>query len=151
MPVIEIHEESPLKTEIRRVIGEADAHAMSLYAAESNHLVSPEDLVTQGARFFVARADGVAVGCAALLRDGAEGELKRMFVLERARGIGVGKALLQAVEDAAREDGVTVLRLESGIHNTEALALYHRAGYVSRGPFGAYQPDPVSVFMEKGL
>lgn len=151
MPVVEINEELPLRAEIRRLIANADAHAQSLYPPESNHLVSAEDLVAQGVRFFVARADGVAVGCAALRRDGAEGELKRMFVLERARGMGVGRAILQAVEAAARGDGIRVLLLETGTRNVEALGLYRRSGYVERGPFAAYGADPVSVYMEKQL
>ncbi len=151
MAVVEINEESPLKGEIRRLIAEADAYAESLYPPESNHLVSPENLVAEGVRFFVARADGVAVGCAALRRNATAGELKRMFVLERARGMGVGRAILKAVEAAGRADGVAVLRLETGTRNTEALGLYRRAGYAERGPFGAYSADPVSVFMEKQL
>jgi len=151
MAVIEINEESPVRGEIKRLIAEADAYATSLYPPDSNHLVSAEDLVAQGVRFFVARADGVAVGCAALRRDGTEGELKRMFVLERARGMGVGRAILQAVEAAARADGVQVLRLETGVRNVEALGLYRRSGYAERGPFAAYGADPVSIYMEKPL
>ena len=151
MAVVEINEESPLRGEIRRLIAEADAYATSLYPPESNHLVGPDYLAADGARFFVARADGVAVGCAALRRNGGEGELKRMFVLERARGMGIGRAILGAVEAAARADGVAALRLETGPRNTEALGLYRRAGYAECGPFGGYAADPVSVFMEKHL
>ena len=47
--------------------------------------------------------------------------------------------------------GMTVLWLETGIHQPEALRLYERAGYVRREPFGSYQPDSLSVFMEKRL
>lgn len=151
MAVIEINEESPLRREIGRLIAEADAYATSLYPPESNHLTSAEDLAAEGVRFFVARADGVAVGCAALRRDGADGELKRMFVLERARGIGIGRAILQAVEAAARADGITVLRLETGTQNTEALGLYRRFDYVECEPFGGYGADAFSVFMAKPL
>jgi putative acetyltransferase len=43
------------------------------------------------------------------------------------------------------------LRLETGIHQPEALGLYRAAGFVERGPFGPYRPDPLSVFMEKPL
>ena len=42
-----------------------------------------------------------------------------------------------------------MLRLETGIHNTEALALYRRAGFAECAAFGDYAPDPLSVFMEK--
>jgi putative acetyltransferase len=149
MAVVEINEESPQRGEIRRLLAEADAYSQALYPPESRHPVTAEELAAPGVRFFVARADGVPVGCAALIRDGEAGELKRMFVLERARGIGVGRAILKAVEAAAVADGMTRLRLESGIHNHEALGLYRRAGYAERGPFAAYQPDPLSVFLEK--
>jgi putative acetyltransferase len=151
MAVIEVNEESPTRVEITRLISEADQYALSLYPPKSNHLPGAEDLVAAGARFFVARADGVIVGCAALLRDGTEGEVKRMFVREHARGMGVGRAILRALEDAARDDGVNVLRLESGFRNAEALGLFRRVGFIDRGPFGAHRADPVSVFMEKHL
>ena len=151
MAVIEINEEPPTRGEIRRLIAEADAYATALYPPDSNHLVSAEDLQAEGVRFFVARADGVAVGCGALRRNGTQGEVKRMFVLERARGLGVGRAILTALEAAALADGVIVLRLETGTRNNEALGLYRRSGYVERGPFGGYAADPVSVFMEKVL
>jgi putative acetyltransferase len=47
------------------------------------------------------------------------------------------------------EAGQSLLRLETGIDNHEALALYERQGFVRRGPFGDYREDPLSVFMEK--
>ena len=43
------------------------------------------------------------------------------------------------------------MRLETGIHQAEALALYRRAGYAERGPFGEYAPDPLSHFFEKNI
>ncbi len=88
----------------------------------------------------VARADdGTALGCGALrpLEDGAA-ELKRMYVVPAARGRGVGRAVLAALEEAARDQGWTTLRLETGPRQPEAAALYSRAGYRPIGPFGAY-------------
>ena len=43
------------------------------------------------------------------------------------------------------------MRLETGTKQPEAIALYRKFGYVERGPFGAYKPDPLSIFMEKRL
>ena len=54
-------------------------------------------------------------------------------------------------ETIAREKGLPFLRLETGIHNAEALALYRRAGFAECAPFGDYVLDPLSVFMEKRL
>jgi putative acetyltransferase len=151
MAVIDINEEPPTRGEIKRLIAEADAYAAALYPPDSNHLVSAEDLLAEGVRFFVARADGVAVGCGALRRRGTEGEIKRMFVMEHARGLGVGRAILQALEAAARADGIRVVRLETGTRNNEALGLYRRSGFADCAPFWDYGPDPLSVFMEKVL
>lgn len=103
-------------------------------------------------RFLVAREDGRAVGCAALLLgpDGTA-ELKRMIVHQGARGKGIGRTLLTAIERAACLEGVTLLMLETGPLNAAALALYKRHGYTERGPFGIYEAGPWSVFMEKPL
>jgi putative acetyltransferase len=91
-----------------------------------------------------------AVGCGAVLRDPRGwGEVKRMYVRPDQRGRGIGSRVLAAIEEIARRDDVSWLRLETGIHNTEALALYRRGGFVDCVPFGDYAPDPLSVFMEK--
>jgi putative acetyltransferase len=78
-------------------------------------------------------------------------ELKRMFVDPAALGKGIGQALLQAIGVAALDEGVRLIRLETGIYNTEALRLYRRFGYVDSGLFGNYRNAPLSVFMEKRL
>ena len=74
-----------------------------------------------------------------------------MFVDAPLRGQGVGRALLQAIESAARTEGIQVMRLETGAASVEALALYRRSGYREREPFGDHALDPRSIFMEKAL
>lgn len=84
-------------------------------------------------------ADGTAVGCGALRALGsAVAELKRMYVVPEARGRGVSKALLAALEEAAAAAGWTTLRLETGPRQPEAVALYEGAGYRPIAAFGAY-------------
>jgi GNAT superfamily N-acetyltransferase len=87
--------------------------------------------------------DGTPLGCGALreLGDGVA-EVKRMFVVPAARGRGVSKALLGALEDTARERGWTTLRLETGPRQPEAIVLYTGAGYDPIEAFGAYVADP---------
>src|SRR5205807_10624365 len=103
-------------------------------------------------RFVVARRGGVAVGCGALVIGADdEAELKRMFVIPDARGLKLGSRILAALETAAKVEGVRVLRLETGVRQPEALALYRRHGYAERGPFGPYQRDPLSTFFEKWI
>jgi putative acetyltransferase len=144
--------ESPYHEGVARLVDELDAYQTSLYPAESNHLLDLESLGNPSIRFFVARRDGRALGCGALRIDPAGfGEVKRMFVLPEARGMGVGKQILHCIEEQANTEGLSFLRLETGIYQPEALTLYRAAGFVERGPFGHYGPDPLSVFMEKAL
>lgn len=150
--MVTIAEEPPRQAEVESLLQESDAFSMALYPPESNHLIGVEALDRPGVRFFVARLDGRAAGCGGLLLGQAgEAEIKRMIVTAAARGKGIGRAILGAIEDAARREQVQVIRLETGPGNVGALALYRRFGYRERGPFGAYRPDPLSIFMEKPL
>ena len=99
--------------------------------------------------------DGTPLGCGALraLGDGVA-EVKRMYVTPDARGRGVSKAVLAALEEAAQERGWTTLRLETGPLQPEAVGLYSGAGYRPIPAFGAYVGDPGaedSLFFERVL
>ncbi len=144
--------ESPRQDDVARLIRELDRYQESLYPPESNHFLDLDSLAADDVRFFVARCAGEALGCGALRIDaGGYAEVKRMFVLPAARGLKLGQRILGCLEEQARREGIACVRLETGIHQAAALALYRGAGYVERGPFGDYQPDPLSVFMEKTL
>lgn len=150
MADVAINRESPRQDEVVRLIGELDAHLSSLYPAESNHMLDIDSLDRPDMRFFVARRDGVAIGCGAMRVDAeGYGEVKRMYVAPAARGGRIGQRLLERIAEQARAEGLTALRLETGVHQADALALYRKLGFVDRGPFGPYGPDPLSVFMEK--
>ena len=144
--------EPPRQDAVLDLIRQSDALMASLYPAESNHMLDIASLEQPEMRFFVARREGRVVGCGAL-RIGSDGqaELKRMFVDPATRGLKVGRDLLARIEDEARGLGVTLIQLETGIRQPEAIGLYRRFGYRDRGPFGGYGPDPLSVFMEKAL
>jgi len=94
----------------------------------------------------------VALGCGALRIDAAGyGEVKRMYVTPEARGQNVGRAILACIEDQAAREGLALMRLETGIYQAAARALYRSGGYAECAPFSEYRPDPLSVFMEKRL
>jgi putative acetyltransferase len=144
--------ETPRQPEIIRLLDMSDAYAASLYPAESNHLVDLSTLEQPSVSFFVARNDGVAVGCAALVEAGdGTAEIKRVFVDPEARGLKSASRLMDKLEEQARMSGLKAIRLETGIYQPEAIGLYRKYGYVEIEPFGSYQPDPLSLFMEKRL
>lgn len=102
--------------------------------------------------FFVVRSDGLPAGCGGILFVGREyGEIKRMWVRPSFRGAGLGKRLLDHLADHARSRGFRLLRLETGIHQREAIGLYERLGFYAIPPFGPYFDDPLSRCYEMRL
>ena len=148
----EIRIEHPDQPDVIGLLQARDEYSATLYPPESNHALDLAGLLAPAVTFLVARRDGVAVACGAVVRGSPnEGEIKSMWVEPGHRGRGVGRAMLAAVERTAQAQGVAILRLETGIRQPEALRMYRAAGYRETGPFGAYRPDPLSVFMEKRL
>ena len=149
---VTITAEPPRQTEVLRLLEMSDAYMASLYPAESNHMLDIASLEKPGVNFLVARHDGRIVGCCALVEAGdGTAEIKRMFVDPDARGLSIGRRLMETIEALGREKGIAAVRLETGISQPEALGLYRRFGYREIGPFGGYKPDPLSLFMEKRL
>jgi putative acetyltransferase len=150
--MITITRESPRQDDVVALIRQSDALMQSLYPAESNHLVDIDALAEPHVYFFVAREHGRALGCGAfVIADGKHAEMTRVFVDPAARGKGVARLIMEALEREAAKLGIALMRLETGIKQAEAIALYRKFGYIERGPFGSYRPDPLSLFMEKRL
>jgi putative acetyltransferase len=129
----------------------SDALMASLYPAESNHMLDIETLLRPQMNFFGAYVDGVARGCGGFWAHADYVEIKRVFIEPGARGFGLSKALMAALEDAALGAGFKMARLETGVSQPEAIGLYRSKGYEECGPFGDYKMDPLSLFMEKNL
>jgi DNA-binding MarR family transcriptional regulator/N-acetylglutamate synthase-like GNAT family acetyltransferase len=95
-----------------------------------------EDMAPPSGLFVIARLDGDAVGCGGFKRvDKATGEIKRVWTAPSARGLGVARRMLRALEAAAREAGVKTLRLDTNRALTEAHALYRSEGYLEIARF----------------
>jgi GNAT superfamily N-acetyltransferase len=150
MPIT-ILEERPDSADAVQLLTELDAHlADHPYPPESRHAFNIDRLLREGVVFFVTRLDGQPAGCGGLKLFGTEyGEIKRMYVRPAHRGLGLGKAMLAHLAAYARERQVTVLRLETGIYQTEAVGLYEGWGFQRRPPFGEYKVDPMSIYFEK--
>jgi putative acetyltransferase len=142
---ITIETERPDTGDARQLIEELEAHLASHYPDESRHGYSVDKLIAQGVAFFVIRQDGVPAGCGGVQLFGTEyGELKRMYVRPQFRGLGLGKLLLDRLAEYARMNGIRLLRLETGIHQHEAIKLYERYGFRRIPPFPPYFEDPLS-------
>jgi len=86
--------------------------------------------------FLVARLHGRPVGCGGLKPISAEAAyLKRMWIAPSARGLGLARRLLRALEESARAMGYSVVRLETNKALTEAQQLYRSSGYREVKPF----------------
>ena len=144
--------ERPDSPEAAALILELEEVLAPLYPQASRHGYSIDKLLSQGVAFFVVRHDGAPAGCGGVQLFGAEyGELKRMYVRPAFRGLGVAKALLEHLADYCRQRGVTVLRLETGIYQVEAIGLYERFGFERIPPFRPYHADPLSLCYEKRI
>jgi putative acetyltransferase len=143
----------PRIPEIIEMIQELDHYMGRLYPAESNHLMDIDSLVQRDVRFFAATVNGAFRACGAIKLHGQDyAEVKRVYVMPDTRGLGLGRRILATLEESARHEGITLMRLETGISQPEALGLFEASGFRRCSAFGGYPADdPYSVFMEKQL
>ena len=109
-----------------------------------------EDMIRPRGVFLVAMSDGLPIGCAGLKASGNEGaEVKRVWVSPSARGLGLARQLMDAIESAAQNFGVKILRLDTNSALSEALSLYRNSGWIE---IDRFNDDPYpDVFFEKRL
>ncbi|WP_433784293.1 GNAT family N-acetyltransferase [Actinomycetospora sp. CA-101289] len=137
----------------RELLAELNALLDAQYpgrAARPGSVTAPDEMAPPHGRFLVGYEDGraVAVGGVRHLGDGV-GEIKRMYVVPGARSRGVGRALLAALEDAARDLGLTRVRLDAGPAQEHSRALFAAVGY---RPIAAYNRNHIAVYFgEKEL
>src|SRR5215469_2681664 len=91
--------------EVHDLIGELNDVLGAAYEAHQRHGLSIEQLFEPNVRFFVARLDGLAVGCGGVAVFDDYAEVKRMYTRPAARGWGIAKALLRRTEHEARAAG----------------------------------------------
>jgi putative acetyltransferase len=143
--------ENPDQPEIHEMFDAAAALYAELYPDEPSSLSTVADLSAPGTVFWVVREDGAAIGCGALTSHGDWAEIKQMYVTASSRGKNVGALILETIEDHAKGEGVSVLRLDTAHKQAAAVSLYRSRGYQPRGPFGDHSADAISLFMEKRL
>ena len=142
--------------DVRALISELDRILSAEYTPEQRHGLALDAIFKPDIRFFLARSNGIAVGCGGVALFADFAEVKRMYVRDAARGRGVARALLARIEKETRDAGLVLLRLETGMRQMAALRFYQLAGFQPCAAFGAYAamaPRAVatSVFLEKRL
>lgn len=139
--------------EVQKLIALALAELGRRYGGSGDDTpVAPSDFAPPHGNFLVAATpDGQLIGCAGWRSHGSDAELKRMFTIEEARGRGVARRLLEAVQDSARKAGRTRLILETGDKQPEAIAMYEKYGFERIEDFGYYKGEPGVLSYAKPL
>ena len=149
---IEIAVETPLQDDVRALIAELNVTLLELTPPEFCSHMTVEQMAEPDTTVFIARDDGVAVGCGALKRhaDGI-GEVKRMYTRPSHRGLKIGAGIVRRIEELARQEGFTRLVLETGDRHPAAWTVYERSGFKRCGPVLDYPDSAWSVFYQKSL
>lgn len=108
-----------------------------------------KDMIRPRGAFLVAMSDGLPVGCVGLKGGRAYAEVKRLWVAPSARGLGLARRLMEAIEATARDLAIKVLRLDTNRALPEALQLYRATGWTE---IERFNDDPYpDYFFEKVL
>lgn len=139
---------------VGELVEEVQAEYVVRYGDRDGSPVEPTDFVPPTGYFMVGWCGSEAAGSIALRavadRPGVV-ELKRLYVRERYRRRGLGRALLRRAEDQARRAGYRRVELETGSRQPESLALYKKEGYLPTAAFGHYADAPGAVHLGKDL
>jgi DNA-binding MarR family transcriptional regulator len=115
---------------IRAYFAELDRRSESRFDPSASISVEPHEVIPPAGAFLIAYVRGEPVGCGAVKHHpGAPSDIKRMWVAESARGLGIGRRLLTELEERAARSGAAAARLDTNDALVEAIAMYRSAGY----------------------
>jgi putative acetyltransferase len=154
--------ENPRSYEAIELLHKSCAYIHHLYPEDSEHTFKLDLLASIRARFVIARnRNNEAIGCGAFEHRGNnEVELKHIYINEKARGLGCGKALVKYLEQLAFQENITRIVLETGPKQPAALGLYRSMGYQECEPYLVDYPihaifmhrlAPVSDYLEQNI
>jgi GNAT superfamily N-acetyltransferase len=151
VPLVEIRPARPDEEPAASLVAATVSELSERYGAE-DPAIDPDQFVPPRGAFLIACVGDEPVGCGGVrvLTPGTA-EIKRMFVATGARRRGVARALLAVLEEASLDLGCPTLRLETGLRQPEAIALYQEAGYERIPNFGYWADSPEAVCFEKPL
>jgi GNAT superfamily N-acetyltransferase len=141
-----------------RLVAEVQAEYVVRYGGQDESPVDPLEFEPPHGSFFLGYVDDLPVATGAWRRSQVEAfgttetcEIKRMYVVPAARGLGHSRRMLARLEESARLAGAQALVLETGLKQPEAIALYESSGYVAVAAFGHYRDSPLSRALGKRL
>nr|WP_221375966.1 GNAT family N-acetyltransferase [Actinoplanes polyasparticus] len=151
MHEIKIRQADYTEPSVRALLVDVIAELSERYGGSGDDTpIADEDFAPPNGAFYVADDGERLVACAAWRRHGDDAELKRMFTARSARGRGLGRRMLAAIEASARVAGCRRVILETGDRQPEAIALYESAGYERIEDFGYYRgQDGVLSYAKK--
>ncbi len=134
------------------LVEDVQSEYVVLYGGRDETPIEPTYFEPPLGAFFVGYLDDVPVATGAWRRrtdvevaDSRQtAEIKRMYVVARARRSGLARAMLTHLEETARAAGAEAMVLETGLRQPEAIALYESAGYRPVAGFGFYKDEPLS-------
>jgi GNAT superfamily N-acetyltransferase len=126
----------------RALVVEVQREYVRRYGGPDTTPVDPAEFAPPNGSFLVAYLDGAAVACGGWRVHGADAEIKRMYVVPRARGRGLARQILAGLEASVAAAGLTRAILETGTRQPEAMELYESSGYVRIPGFGIYRDEP---------
>jgi putative acetyltransferase len=137
--------------DFRKLVNELDAD-LRHRNGDMMDIYDQHNIIEHNNTVVIAYLNNEPSGCGCFKPYDAESvEIKRMFVRSVARGNGISKLVLTELETWARDLGFTYTVLETGSLQTEALALYNKAGYLPIPQYGPYVGLPDSVCFKKQL
>jgi GNAT superfamily N-acetyltransferase len=120
------------------LLRELDAELNALYISAQQHNLSLDQVFQPHIRFFLAQLNGKAAGCGGVALFSDFAEVKRMYVREPLRGQGVADAVMEQLVGETQKAGLSLLRLETGIHSHAAIRFYARQHFRERDAFEPY-------------
>jgi GNAT superfamily N-acetyltransferase len=151
---VEIRDEPYDSPNALALMAALQAEYVQRYGGGDSTPVDAAEFTPPAGRFVIGYLDDEPVAMGGLRwRPGAQGEveLKRMYVTPPARGRGLSRLVLAALEDRARDLGATRVVLETGQRQPEAIGLYTSSGYERIDGFGHYRDAPLSLSFAKQL
>ena len=148
---LEIKKILPTNEEVRELFKLLDSHNMKYCSPEVCHLTQPEDLENINSILLGVFCDGELCGMGGLKYFECYAEVTRMYVSEQFQGNKLGEKLLKELEERAKQESKTTLKLETSDKFEKAVSFYKKNGFYICEPFGEYKEKPYNTYMKKDI